>query len=53
MNNTKNKWEPLLYSGLGVAAMFLILVAVGVIAGAGLPVLFSYKLSAQPSLMTT
>ena len=34
MNNTKNKWEPLLYSGLGVAAMFLILVAVGVIAGA-------------------
>ncbi len=32
MNNTKHKWEPLLYSGLGVAAMFLVLVAVAVIA---------------------
>jgi ABC-type uncharacterized transport system involved in gliding motility auxiliary subunit len=34
MNTTKNKWEPLLYSGLGVVAMFLILVAVSVISGA-------------------
>ncbi len=34
MNTNKHKWEPLLYSGLGVAAMFLILVAIGVIAGA-------------------
>lgn len=34
MNTTKHRWEPLLYSGLGVAAMFLILVAVGVIGGA-------------------
>ncbi len=28
----KHRWEPLLYSTLGVAAMFLILVAIGVIA---------------------
>lgn len=31
MTQSKNKWEPLLYSGLGVAAMFLVLVAVGTI----------------------
>lgn len=30
--NNKQKWAPLLYSGLGVVVMFLILVAVGVIA---------------------
>ena len=34
MNTNKHKWEPLLYSGLGVGAMFLILVAIGIIAGA-------------------
>ena len=33
MNTNKHKWEPLLYSGVGVGAMFLILVAVGIIAG--------------------
>jgi ABC-type uncharacterized transport system involved in gliding motility auxiliary subunit len=33
MTTNKHKWEPLIYSSLGVAAMFLILVAVGVIAG--------------------
>ncbi len=32
MTQSKTKWEPLLYSGLGVAAMFLVLVAVGTIA---------------------
>lgn len=32
MTNNKHKWGPLLYSGLGVAAMFLVLVAVAVIA---------------------
>lgn len=31
MTPNKNKWEPLLYSGLGVAAMFLVLVALGTI----------------------
>ncbi len=31
MTQAKHKWEPLLYSGLGVAAMFLILVAAGTI----------------------
>lgn len=31
MTQSKNKWEPLLYSGLGVAAMFLVLVALGTI----------------------
>lgn len=31
MNPNKHKWEPLLYSGLGVAAMFLVLVALGTI----------------------
>ncbi|MGD0538602.1 MAG: Gldg family protein [Verrucomicrobiota bacterium] len=34
MTTSKHKWEPLFYSGIGVAAMFLILVAVGIIAGA-------------------
>jgi ABC-type uncharacterized transport system involved in gliding motility auxiliary subunit len=33
MTIDKKKWEPLLYSGIGVGAMFLILAAVGVIAG--------------------
>lgn len=32
MKDQKHRWEPLLYSGIGVAAMFLILVALGVIA---------------------
>ena len=32
MTNHQRKWEPLFYSGLGVAAMLLILIAVGVIA---------------------
>jgi ABC-type uncharacterized transport system involved in gliding motility auxiliary subunit len=32
MTNNKHKWEPLIYSGLGVVAMFLALVAVAVIA---------------------
>lgn len=32
MTHNKHKWEPLLYSGLGVAAMFLVLVAVAAIA---------------------
>jgi ABC-type uncharacterized transport system involved in gliding motility auxiliary subunit len=32
MTNNKHKWGPLLYSGIGVAAMFLVLVAVAVIA---------------------
>ncbi|HNQ87769.1 MAG TPA: Gldg family protein [Verrucomicrobiota bacterium] len=31
MSMTKNKWGPLVYSGVGVAAMFVILAAVGVI----------------------
>ncbi|MBE7502435.1 MAG: GldG family protein [Verrucomicrobiales bacterium] len=31
MTNHQRKWEPLFYSGLGVAAMLLILIAVGVI----------------------
>lgn len=31
MTTNKTKWEPLLYSGVGVAAMFLILLAIGVI----------------------
>ncbi len=33
MNTTKNKWEPMLYSGIGVVGMALILIALGVIAG--------------------
>lgn len=33
MNINKHKWEPLLYSGVGVLAMFLILVAVAAIGG--------------------
>lgn len=33
MNATKTKWEPYFYSGVGIAAMFLILVAAGVIVG--------------------
>jgi ABC-type uncharacterized transport system involved in gliding motility auxiliary subunit len=32
MTNNQHKWGPLLYSGLGVVAMFLVLVAVAVIA---------------------
>ena len=35
MTDHKHRWEPLLYSSLGVAAMFLILVALGVIASFG------------------
>lgn len=35
MMDNKHRWEPLLYSGVGVAAMFLILVALGVIANYG------------------
>jgi ABC-type uncharacterized transport system involved in gliding motility auxiliary subunit len=34
MSMNKQKWEPMLYSGIGVAVMFLILVAVAVIGGA-------------------
>lgn len=34
MSATNRKWEPLVYSGIGVAAMFLILLAVGVILSA-------------------
>ena len=34
MSTTKNKWEPMLYSGIGVVAMFLILLAVSVISSA-------------------
>jgi len=33
MNTNKHKWEPLLYSGLGVGAMFLILIAIAIISG--------------------
>ncbi len=35
MTDNQYKWQPLLYSGIGVAAMFLILVAVGVISSFG------------------
>ena len=35
MTDNKHKWEPLFYSGLGVAAMFVILVAFGIIASFG------------------
>jgi ABC-type uncharacterized transport system involved in gliding motility auxiliary subunit len=34
MTTNKHKWEPLVYSGLGVAGMLVILVAAGIIAGA-------------------
>jgi len=34
MSTIKNRWTPLLFSGVGVAAMFLLLVAGGIIAGA-------------------
>jgi len=34
MSTNHKKWEPLLFSSVGIAAMFLILVAIGVIAGA-------------------
>ncbi len=33
MSTTKQKWEPILYSGIGIAAMFVALVAVGIISG--------------------